>query len=172
MNAWVSLGSNQGQPEAQLCLAIAHLNGVEGIQVVRCSGFYRTAPWGKLDQEAFVNAVVELETGMEPNLLLDTLLNIEDLMGRERSTERWGPRCIDLDLLTFGEMQLESDRLVLPHPRMHLRGFVLEPLLELDDSFHIPGIGPAKDQLAILPDQEVHWLGLAEDYCNRININD
>ena len=166
MKAWIGLGSNQDEPESQLCSALRRMSQAKGIEVVQTSGFYRTAPWGRADQSYFINAVTRLETSLEPADLLATLLGIEHQMGRKRPADRWGPRCIDLDLLTYNEKRLFSPELELPHPRMHLRAFVLQPLLELDADFVIPGIGPAADQLASLEDQGVHWLGSAEMFCH------
>jgi len=169
MRAWISLGSNQENPIVQLCLALHQMSRARGIEIIRTSGFYRTAPWGKTDQPAFVNAVTIVETGLEPSDLLNELLKIEHQMGRQRSGDRWGPRCIDLDLLTYNEHRLASADLELPHPRMHLRAFVLKPILELDSDFVIPGIGPAATRLDALEDQGVEWLGAADTLCKGIN---
>jgi 2-amino-4-hydroxy-6-hydroxymethyldihydropteridine diphosphokinase len=169
MKAWIGLGSNQDEPEFQLCSALERINQAEEIEVIRTSGFYRTAPWGRADQSAFINAVAIVETSLAPAHLMNALLKIEQQMGRKRSGDRWGPRCIDLDLLTYNETRLTSPELELPHPRMHLRAFVLQPVLELDAAFVIPGIGPAADLLASLEDQEVQWLGAAELFCQRMN---
>jgi len=169
MKAWIGLGSNQDEPEVQLCSALQRMGQAGSIEVIRTSGFYRTEPWGKTNQADFVNAVAVVETSLEPRDLLKALLEIEQQMGRQRSGDRWGPRCIDLDLLTYNEQRLTSPDLELPHPRMHLRAFVLEPILELDAAFVIPGIGPAAAQLAALDDQGVEWLGAAETICKRKN---
>jgi 2-amino-4-hydroxy-6-hydroxymethyldihydropteridine diphosphokinase len=162
MEAWIGLGSNLGFPRAHLREAIHSLEEIEGIELSRCSGFYRTAPWGHEDQDEFINVVAVLDTILQPLDLLTALLDIEDQMGRARSSERWGPRCIDLDLLTYEDLQLKSPDLELPHPRMHLRAFVLQPVLELDPDFAIPGIGPAAESLASLEPQPVEYIGPAE----------
>jgi 2-amino-4-hydroxy-6-hydroxymethyldihydropteridine diphosphokinase len=94
---------------------------------------------------------------------MKSLLDIEQQLGRERREARWGPRCIDLDLLTYEDLQLESPGLQLPHPRMQLRAFVLQPILELDSDFLIPGVGPAKTCLSELEPQHVEYIGSAED---------
>ena len=169
MTAWIGLGSNLEEPATQLCAALYRLQETDGIEVVRTSGFYRTAPWGKVDQAAFINAVTVIETTLEPKPLLNILLSIELAMGRERTGDRWGPRCIDLDLLTYNERELESPDLELPHPRMHLRAFVLTPVLELDPDFRIPGLGSAQSQLKLLENQDVQRLGAAREFCNRMN---
>ena len=124
MTAWIGLGSNLGKPTHQLMTAIDKLASIPRASLMRCSGFYRSAAWGIEDQNDFVNAVVVLETEFSPQELLRTLLQIELDMGRERLAERWGPRCIDLDILTYNDLLLHSPELELPHPRMHLRAFV------------------------------------------------
>ena len=167
--AWIGLGSNRDEPARQLCSALRHLEAVEGMTLQRTSGFYRTAPWGNTEQDFFINAVAVVETDLEPSTVLDTLLEIESRMGRRRSADRWGPRCIDLDLLTYNDLVLTTPGLELPHPRMHQRVFVLRPLLELDGSFVIPGIGPAAIACAGLDNQEVRWLGTANEFCNGTN---
>jgi len=159
MVAWIGLGSNLGNPGAQLAKALAQLENTTGIVLVKVSGFYRTAPWGKPDQDDFVNAVAMLETGLHPGELLDILLQIEQQMGRDRSAGRWGPRCIDLDLLTYDDLVMKSPNLELPHPRMHLRAFVLRPVLELDPDFVIAGRRSAKACLSALDDQNVEYIG-------------
>ncbi len=159
MVAWISLGSNLGNPGAQLAKALAQLENTAGIVLRKVSGFYRTAPWGKPDQDDFVNAVAMLETGLQPGELLDVLLQIEQQMGRDRSAGRWGPRCIDLDLLTYDDLVMKSPNLELPHPRMHLRAFVLRPVLELDPGFVIAGKRSAKACLSALDDQNVEYIG-------------
>jgi 2-amino-4-hydroxy-6-hydroxymethyldihydropteridine diphosphokinase len=161
MEAWIGLGSNLGEPEARLREAIRRLEESVSIELKRCSAFYRTAPWGKENQDEFLNAVLVIDTILQPQQLLRALLDIEQQMGRERSGERWGPRCIDLDLLTYEDLVLKSPSLELPHPRMQLRAFVLHPVLELDPDFYIPGIGPAQACLAGLESQAVERVGPA-----------
>jgi len=161
MEAWIGLGSNLGEPEARLREAIRRLEESDSIDLKRCSAFYRTAPWGKEGQDEFLNAVLVIDTILQPQQLLTALLDIEQQMGRERSGERWGPRCIDLDLLTYEDLVLKSPSLELPHPRMQLRAFVLHPVLELDPDFYIPGIGPAQASLAGLESQAVESVGPA-----------
>lgn len=159
MEAWIGLGSNLGEPRGNLREAARRLDQVEGVELKRGSGFYRTAPWGNEDQDDFLNAVAVLDTTLKPLDLLKTLLAIEDQMGRKRPGKQWGPRCIDVDLLTYEDLLLKSPDLELPHPRMHLRAFVLRPLLDLDPDFSIPGIGPAAACMAGLKPQRVEYLG-------------
>ena len=155
--ALIGLGGNLkgplGEPSDYLLAAIERLSGVDGIGVLRISGFYSTAPWGKTDQSEFINAVAELACEKPAEELLDILLGTEDALGRVRS-EKWGPRLIDLDLLVFGDAVINTRRLIVPHPYMHERAFVLVPLLELDPDFEIPGKGRADGFLAELDDSD------------------
>ncbi len=159
MDAWIGLGSNLGNPGGQLKEALLQLGGTPRIELRKISGFYRSAPWGKLDQDDFFNAVAMVETELQPGELLEVLLQIEQQMGRDRSAGRWGPRCIDLDLLTYDDLVMKSPGLELPHPRMHLRAFVLRPVLELDPDFMIAGKRSAKECLSGLDDQEIEYIG-------------
>jgi 2-amino-4-hydroxy-6-hydroxymethyldihydropteridine diphosphokinase len=110
--------------------------------VVRCSHVYRTAPVGDPDQPDFLNAIVEIETVLEPLALLRGMQRIEIELGRTRDPDRrWGPRTIDLDLLLFGHAVVREQDLTVPHPRMGERAFVLEPLAELAPDLEIPGLG-------------------------------
>jgi 2-amino-4-hydroxy-6-hydroxymethyldihydropteridine diphosphokinase len=147
MQAWIGLGGNREDSGDLMGRALSRLSAEPDVRVLRRSRLYRSAPWGRTDQPDFVNAVAELETALQPEPLLHLLLETERQLGRDRSGPRWGPRCIDLDLLTYEGLRLQSDELVLPHPRMPLRAFVLVPLLELDPDFVIPGVGPAADCL-------------------------
>jgi 2-amino-4-hydroxy-6-hydroxymethyldihydropteridine diphosphokinase len=147
MKAWLGLGSNLQQPVAQLKDALGRLSSLEGIKVLKASSLYRTPPWGDEYQDEFINAVVQIETGLEPLALLRVLQSIENGMGRQRGARRWGPRLIDIDLLLQGDQQCQSVLLELPHPRMHERAFVLMPLCELDATVQIPGHGIAGELL-------------------------
>jgi 2-amino-4-hydroxy-6-hydroxymethyldihydropteridine diphosphokinase len=155
MNAWIGLGGNLGDTGALIRQALLQLDAASEITVRRRSGLYRSAPWGIENQPDFINAVAELETGLQPHQLLEILLQLESELGRQRIGRRWGPRCIDLDLLTYDVLTLHTDSLELPHPRMHLRAFVLVPLLELEPGFDIPGVGKAVDCLAAIDENEV-----------------
>ena len=147
MKAWLGLGSNQQQPVDQLTEALSRLTETKGIGILRTSSFYRTPPWGDEQQDDFINAVVQIETSLEPSNLLGELKTIENLMGRKRSGRRWGPRLIDIDLLLYGDQQLHLDELEVPHSRMHERAFVLIPLAELDPELDIPGRGSVENLL-------------------------
>jgi 2-amino-4-hydroxy-6-hydroxymethyldihydropteridine diphosphokinase len=147
MQAWIGLGGNSGNSRDLLADALALLAVQPGVTVLRRSRCYRTPPWGMRDQPEFVNAVAEVATELSPLSLLHVLVGIERRLGRVRTGPRWGPRPIDLDLLTYNELELQSDELELPHPRMHLRAFVLVPLLEVEPEYVIPGQGAALDCL-------------------------
>jgi 2-amino-4-hydroxy-6-hydroxymethyldihydropteridine diphosphokinase len=125
------------------------------MQVLRVSRLYRTAPWGDRSQAEFINAVVQLSSPLVPLTLLDRLLAMESELGRMRPGRRWGPRPIDLDVLLAGDRILRLPQLVLPHPRMHRRRFVLEPLQALAPDLVIPARGRISTLLRRLPDQGV-----------------
>ena len=138
MKVWLGLGSNLHQPVQQLNQALMKLSSHDRVEILATSSFYRTPPWGDDQQDDFINAVVKIETSLDPEPLLSCLQSIENTMGRQRSDRRWGPRVIDIDLLLYGNLEYQSDDLVVPHPRMHDRAFVLVPLSELDSKLEIP----------------------------------
>ncbi len=139
--AWIALGSNLGDPPAQLYAALERLRAAHGIRVRDVSGFYRTAPLGPPGQPDYCNAVCEIETALEPEALLDLLQGIEKAAGRVREGERWGPRILDLDLLHMEGRTSATPRLRLPHPELQRRAFVLVPLAEIAPDLEIPGLG-------------------------------
>ncbi|MEK1889735.1 MAG: 2-amino-4-hydroxy-6-hydroxymethyldihydropteridine diphosphokinase [Phyllobacterium sp.] len=137
--AWLGLGGNIGDPVAAMGNALRALDNSDDTRVVAVSPVYRTPPWGKIDQAWFHNACAEVETSLRPEALLATCLDIERRMKRER-IERWGPRIIDIDVLAYaGFEQFESPSLVLPHPRMTDRAFVLVPLADIAPNLVING---------------------------------
>jgi len=129
--AWLSLGANLGDPPAQLAEAIRRIAAHPAIHVGRQSSVLATKPWGKTDQPDFANQAIEVETTLEPLELLDVILGIELAMGRVRE-EVWGPRLIDIDLIAYERVEMQTPRLTLPHPYAHERDFVLDPLREID----------------------------------------
>ncbi len=155
MKAWLGLGGNLQQPVAQLRRALTRLDEAEGLEVLRVSSFYRTPPWGDEQQDDFINAVVEIKTSLDPIPLLRILQSIENVMGRQRSGRRWGPRLIDIDLLLYGDQKYHSADLEVPHPRMHERAFVLIPLSELAAELEIPGHGAVAELLQQLDDSGI-----------------
>jgi 2-amino-4-hydroxy-6-hydroxymethyldihydropteridine diphosphokinase len=144
--AYVGIGSNLNEPVRQVEDAFLELDRIPRSRVMRRSSLYRSAPVGYVDQAEFINAVGALETSLEPEKLLDELLIIEARHGRQRSFAN-APRSLDLDLLLFEELELQTERLTVPHPRMHERAFVLKPLLELSGNISIPGKGAARELL-------------------------
>ena len=145
--AFIALGSNLDNPESKVRLGLAALAGLPQVQLVAASSLYRSAALGHADQPDFVNAVAQISTGLAPRALLAALLAIEKRFGRERSF-RNAPRTLDLDLLLYDAQTIDEPELVVPHPRMHERAFVLGPLLEIAPGCVIPGRGPAADWLA------------------------
>ena len=140
--AYIGLGSNLGDRESLIRRA-AELIGATRLTEIR-----ETEPWGYEQQPRFLNAVAEIETALAPRRLLDHLLDVEARLGRERVGPKWGPRTIDLDLLLYGDETVDEPGLVVPHPRLLEREFVLEPLADLVPWLKIPGNGTVHDALA------------------------
>lgn len=138
---YVGLGSNLADPRAQVERALLALKSLPRTKLLQRSRLYRSAPWGRADQPEFVNAVAEIATSLAPRGLLDALLEIERHAGRERDATRWGPRVLDLDILSFGDRVVDEPGLHLPHPHLHERAFVLIPLAEIAPGLHVPGRG-------------------------------
>lgn len=149
VRAYIGLGSNLADREGTIEEAVGLLRAEPGIEVVSVSSLRETEPWGRVAQPAFLNGAVALETTLEPRALLGVLLDVERRLGRVRD-ERWGPRTIDLDLLLYGDVVLDEPGLTVPHPLLHERAFVLEPLQELDPELAVPGRGSVADLLAAL----------------------
>ncbi|TCV94602.1 2-amino-4-hydroxy-6-hydroxymethyldihydropteridine diphosphokinase [Luteibacter rhizovicinus] len=145
--AYIALGSNLGDSRDQLLRATAALDAHPGVTVVARSRYYRTPPWGIVDQPDFVNAVIEVSTSLSPSVLLDLLLDTERASGRVRDGQRWGPRVLDLDLLVYEGVTQDDERLILPHPRIRDRAFVLLPLADVAPDLHIEGQGRVVDLL-------------------------
>jgi 2-amino-4-hydroxy-6-hydroxymethyldihydropteridine diphosphokinase len=135
--AYLALGSNLDGRLENMGEAVRLLDRTDGVDVVRSSRIYQTDPVGP-PQPAYLNAVIEVETTRSPRELLQACRAVEGALGRVRA-ERWGPRTIDVDILTFDELTVDEPDLQIPHPRMHERGFVLVPLRELDDDPMLPG---------------------------------
>jgi len=133
---------------------IAALAQLARTHIEACSSFYRTAPVGLRQQPDFINAVCRVRTRLAPMALMQNLLEIERLHGRVREGDKGGPRTLDLDLLDYDGLVRNDERLILPHPRLHERAFVLKPLLDLDPSWRDPRSGrTAAEFLAALPDE-------------------
>jgi 2-amino-4-hydroxy-6-hydroxymethyldihydropteridine diphosphokinase len=146
----IALGANLGDPVAALRGAVGALAG-HGITVTSSSSLYVTEPVGGPEQPQYVNAVVVGTTTRAPLDVLDALQDIEQVWGRTREV-RWGPRTLDLDLISWDTEVLDSERLTLPHPRAAERGFVLIPWLEAEPTAHLVGHGPVQSLVAALDD--------------------
>ncbi|NLC55971.1 MAG: 2-amino-4-hydroxy-6-hydroxymethyldihydropteridine diphosphokinase [Armatimonadetes bacterium] len=149
--AFLSLGSNLGDRLGHLSEAVRQLRE-RGVTPRRASSVYETAPVGRTEQPAFLNAVIEVETDLEPLALLAQTQAVENALGRRRVL-RWGPRTLDIDILLYDDCRIDLPELQVPHPRMHERRFVLLPLVELQPDVVIPGIGPARACLDALDPQ-------------------
>ena len=153
--AYVGIGSNLENPKLQVQQAIDVMDQHQKCKVVARSSLYQTDPVGFEDQPEFINAVCQLSTTLEPLGLLRALLNVESNLGRVRTGQVNGPRKIDLDILLYGNQILNLHDLILPHPRMHERRFVLQPLIELSPDIEIPKLGTAVDLLEYCEQQRV-----------------
>ncbi|MBF0487966.1 MAG: 2-amino-4-hydroxy-6-hydroxymethyldihydropteridine diphosphokinase [Nitrospirae bacterium] len=145
MKAYIGVGSNVGDRHSN-CRRAIELMERAGVAVTAQSGMYETKAWGVVNQPDFINMCVEIETRLNPVQLLDALQAIEIQTGRRKSY-KWGPREVDLDILFYGEQAIDEERLKIPHPYAHLRGFVLEPLAEIAPEFVHPVIGETIGQL-------------------------
>ncbi|MBR5458996.1 MAG: 2-amino-4-hydroxy-6-hydroxymethyldihydropteridine diphosphokinase [Burkholderiaceae bacterium] len=156
--AYVALGANLGDPLKALPDVIDVIGAVEGIKVTGRSRFYSTAPIDSSGPD-YTNAVIRIETTIEPEALLQTLLAIEKDFGRQRPVGiHNAPRTMDLDLLLYGDVEMASQTLILPHPRMHERAFVLVPLADIDETVEIARKGRVKDLLPTVADQMIRPL--------------
>jgi len=154
---FIGLGSNMEQPHVQLQQAFAELAELANTRVMARSSLYLSAPLGHLKQADFLNAVAKIQTALSPQDLLKALLKIELRHGRQRTFLN-APRTLDLDILLYDDVQLHESGLTIPHAQMHLRAFVLQPLLEIAPACVIPGIGAALQTLQNCQDQVVERL--------------
>ena len=146
--ACIGIGSNLDAPVAQVERAIEDLSALRETRLLAVSHLYRNPPMGPADQPDYVNAVAVILTRLDARTLLESLQDIEQRFGRDRNVGvRWGPRCIDLDILTYGLRQISEDGLTIPHPGISQRNFVLFPLLDVAPELDVPGIGKVR-QLA------------------------
>lgn len=139
---YVGLGANLGDPPATLRAAIREIAELEQVRLVSHSSLYRSAPLGPANQPDYCNAVIAALTTLLPGVLLKALLAIEVQFGRVRDTGRWGPRALDLDILLYADRVIDEPDLVIPHPGLGQRNFVLYPLAEIAPGVRIPGLGP------------------------------
>jgi len=161
VEAFVALGSNLGDRVAHLRAGRDALGALPGTRLLASSRVYETAPVGPPPQGAYLNAVVQLETGLAARVLLERMLAIEAAEGRRREADaaRWGPRTLDLDLLLFSDSHISEEGLQVPHPRLHERAFVLQPLCELAGERPHPVLGdPLRAWAERCRDPEAVWL--------------
>lgn len=149
-SAIVSIGSNMGDKLENCRAAISGLDELEHTAVTTRSRFYRTAPVDYLDQDWFVNAAVKIDTRLTPYQLLEALQKMQRLAGRENDPIRFGPRILDLDIIFYDDLAIETPELVIPHPRMHKRRFVLQPICDIDPTIVHPVIRKDVHSLLIL----------------------
>lgn len=154
VRAFIALGANLEDPASQVRAGAAALDRLPETRLLRLSSLYRTAPVGVSGQPDYVNAVAEIETKLDPEALLAALLATESDFGRQRDFQL-APRTLDLDLLLYGNSIIDSPTLTLPHPRMHLRAFVIVPLVEIAPGCLIPGRGEAASWLPALRLQRI-----------------
>jgi 2-amino-4-hydroxy-6-hydroxymethyldihydropteridine diphosphokinase len=162
MLAFVGLGSNLEGPAGQLRRAFLELAELPQTRLIRYSPLYGSTPLGPPDQPDYVNAVAMLETSLDAHSLLGELQAVEQRHGRERA-DHWGPRTLDLDLLLYGDEQIDSPRLQVPHPQMHRRAFVLVPLHDLAPDLELPGLGPLLDYMPDMQDPGLWTLQALQD---------
>lgn len=155
--AFIALGSNLQDPQAQVERALKTIANTSSIKLVQASSLFKTAPIGYDNQPDFINAVAEIETDLSPLELLHTLLAIETQHGRERPFPN-APRILDLDVLLYENIEINTAELTLPHPRMHTRGFVMLPLTEIAPKISIGNYGYADDLAAKCDNQGVSKL--------------
>ena len=158
VTAFIGLGANLGEPESQVRRAIAELGKLPETRLMASSSLYRSAPVGVGEQPHFINAVARIETTLGPRSLLEELLAAEARFGRARPSPG-APRTLDLDLLLYGDRVIAEPGLVVPHPRMHERAFVLLPLAEVAAELVIPGRGRLGTLLAACRNQEIQKIG-------------
>ncbi|HKW36721.1 MAG TPA: 2-amino-4-hydroxy-6-hydroxymethyldihydropteridine diphosphokinase [Burkholderiales bacterium] len=158
VQAFIGLGANLGEPESQIRRAIGALGRLPRTRLLAASSLYRSAPVGVGEQPDFVNAVAKIETALGARELLEELVTAEARFGRERPFPG-APRTLDLDLLLYGERLIEEPGLVVPHPRMHERAFVLLPLAEVAPDVSIPRRGSVKTLLAACRGQKISKIG-------------
>jgi 2-amino-4-hydroxy-6-hydroxymethyldihydropteridine diphosphokinase len=149
--AFVALGSNLQDPASQVRTALIELAELPQTRLVRQSPLYRSDPMGPPDQPDYINAVAELDTELTAVELLQELQNLEHAHGRVRDGERWGPRILDLDLLLYGDAQINTETLTVPHPGIAQRVFVLYPLQDIAPNLRIPGIGTLRELIRRIP---------------------
>lgn len=162
VRAFIALGSNLGDPVVQVTRALDALAVLPESRLMEVAPFYQNVALGPDPQPEFINCVAEIDTTLTPHALLDAIQSTEASMGRVRNDIRWSPRLIDLDLLIYGDLELQDDRLTLPHPEICARRFVLQPLNDIAPDLIIPGHGPVGRVLSKAPAHEMRRISAAE----------
>lgn len=160
ITAYIGLGSNLKNPQSQLTQALEALNTLPQSRLLKYSSLYRNKSMGPADQPDYINAVASLATNLSPYELLAGLQDLEIKQGRIRGPERWGPRSLDLDILLYGELELSTPDLIIPHPGLPDRNFVLYPLYEIAPDLEIPGRGPLVALLSKVSQQGLVRIGI------------
>ena len=162
VRAYVGLGSNLDDPQAQIRQALRELGDLARVRLARVSSLYRSAPMGPAGQPDYLNAVAALDTSLDADELLLLLQGIEEFHHRVRNGERWGPRTLDLDLLLYGDQCIDSAHLRVPHYGLPERNFVLYPLAEIaPPDLVVPGLGSLEALLARCPDTGLRRLEMS-----------
>lgn len=159
---YIGLGSNLHSPKQQVLKAMAKLKELPQTTFLCASSLYLTKPWGVEDQPPFINAVVKLDTQLQPHILLDELLAIEHEQGRVRDI-RYGPRIIDCDILLYGEEQIVTPRLTVPHPYLVERSFVVIPLYEIAPNLILPSMLPLAEVIKQFVNEKIEKLPLVSE---------
>lgn len=144
---FISIGSNMGDKYANCIRGIEHINKLHKTEVVQIANFYRTEPVDYKDQDWFVNSALKVETELDPQELMVSLKKIEQELGQYEKSVRFGPRIIDLDIIFYQDMVINTEKLTIPHPRMHKRCFVLKPLCDIASEIIHPVLGDSAKEL-------------------------
>jgi len=146
VTSYLGLGSNIGNANQNIVQAIDLISAIDNVEVTNKASFYLSKAWGKTDQDDFINTVIEIKCSLSPEELLKSLKKVEGDMGRIKK-EKWGPRIIDIDILTFADCEVNLPHLKIPHPYMTQRSFVMAPLYELNQSMIIANKGPIEEHI-------------------------
>lgn len=146
-SVFISIGSNMGDKYANCIMGIEHLNQLHGTEVVAIANFYKTEPVDYKDQEWFINSVLQIETELDPESLMKALKKIEQELGQYEKRVRFGPRILDLDIIFYQDMIINTESLTIPHPRMDKRCFVLKPLCDIAPGIIHPVLGNSAENL-------------------------
>jgi 2-amino-4-hydroxy-6-hydroxymethyldihydropteridine diphosphokinase len=146
-SVYISIGSNMGDPLANCYRGIDALCSSAEVALIQRSPWYKTQPVDYVDQNWFINAALHVETCLSPFALLEKTQRIQKRLGRKFDPVRFGPRELDLDIIFYDDLLIDTPRLVIPHPRMHKRRFVLQPICDIDPTVIHPGLGPSVQDL-------------------------